>query len=226
MEGKKFEMLASPLSLFYFSDKFEPYVKKLLCSLIKQDMIVVDIGASTGYYTLLASKIMEESGLVFSFEPHPDRFRELTKNLQINKSNSVKAFNLALSDKKGEIKFESKKGLISYGYFMRTEKDAGAITLKTLTLDSFGIDPDIVKMDVEGAELEVLRGMKEILSKGKVKIICEVHPSVLSFLGYNKKEIEEILQFYNYKIYSISEKGLRESQLHSKLNNYLFIKCQ
>lgn len=54
----------------------------------------------------------------------------------------------------------------------------------------------------------MLRGMKNILAKGKVKIICEVHPSQLSSLGYSSEEIVDLLRQYNYNIYLISEKGL------------------
>jgi len=76
----------------------------------------------------------------------------------------------------------------------------------------------------------VLRGMKKILAKGKVKIICEVHPAQLSSLGYSTKEIEEFLRQYNYNIYLISEEEreqkliLIDEILKDTRRHYLFMK--
>jgi len=223
IRGYKFNVRASPQSLLYFSRRFEPHVRNLYCSLLKEGMIVADVGASTGYYTLLASKIVGSTGSVLSFEPEPHRFRELVDNVRINKCNNVKPFKLAVSDKEGETEFEQVNALGS-GCVVKAKKNAKKRTrVKTTTLDSFKIGVDLVKIDVEGAELEVLKGMKKILAKGKVKIICEVHPKKPSSLGYSTKEIEDLLRQYNYDVYLIGEKGLiPTSYLANERGHYLF----
>ena len=229
-KGYKFTVRASPQSLFYFSGRFEPSVTDLYCSLLKEGMTVADVGASTGYYTLLASKIVWGTGLVLSFEPEPHRFRELVDNILINECNNVKPFKLAISDKEGETEFELLDAL-GYGCVVEARKSIEKrkrIRVKTTTLDSFlhslSIeDVDLVKIDVEGAELEVLRGMRKILSRGKVKIICEVHPDRLSSLGYSIEDVENILKEYGYKIYLISPDGLIPTDsIGDKYAHYLF----
>lgn len=224
-KGYKFTVRASPQSLFYFSGRFEPSVTDLYCSLLKEGMTVADVGASTGYYTLLASKIVWGTGLVLSFEPEPHRFRELVDNILINECNNVKPFKLAISDKEGETEFELLDAL-GYGCVVKARKSVEKrkrIRVKTATLDSFKKDIDLVKIDVEGAELEVLRGMRKILSRGKVKIICEVHPDRLSSLGYSIKDVENILKEYGYKIYLISPDGLIPTDsIGDKYAHYLF----
>jgi len=230
MKGYKFTIRVSPQSLFYFSGKYEPNVTNLYCSLLRKGMVVADIGASTGYYTLLASKIVGSTGLVLSFEPEPHRFRELVDNILINKCNNVKPFKLAISDKEGELSFEFADAL-GYGCVVRTRKSAEKskkMQVKAVTLDSFlhslSIkEIDLVKIDVEGAELEVLKGMKEILSQRKVKIICEIHPKGLSSLGYSIEDVENILRKYGYKIYLISSHGLVPTDsIDNKYAHYLF----
>lgn len=223
VKGHKFTIRASPQSLFYFSGRFEPSVTDFYCSLLKEGMTVADVGASTGYYTLLASKIVGKSGLVLSFEPEPHRFRELVDNILINECNNVKPFKLAISDKEGEAEFEL-VDTSGYGCVVRTRKaKKKRIRVKTTTLDSFKKDIDLVKIDVEGAELEVLKGMRKILSRRNVKIICEIHPDGLSSLGYSTKDVENILKKYGYKIYLISPDGLIPTNfIDDKHAHYLF----
>lgn len=226
VQGYKFSVRASPQAVLYFSERFEPYVTNLYCSLLKEGVTVADVGAGIGYYTLLASKIVGNTGAVLSFEPEPHRFREMVDNIQVNKCNNVEPFELAISDKEGTSKFEEVDAFGS-GCVVKARKDAKKIiTLKTTTLDSLKNNFDIVKIDVEGGELEVLRGMKNILAKGKVKIICEVHPEQLSSLGYDTKEIIDLLNYYNYDIYRVNKKRLVPTACLDEYGHYLFARAE
>lgn len=150
VKGWKFNIRASPQAVLYFSERFETNVTNLYCSLLKEGMTVADVGAATGYYTLLASRIVGSTGSVLSFEPEPRRFRELVDNIHVNKCNNVEPFELAISDKEETSKFEEVDAFGS-GCVVKARKDAKKIiTLKTTTLDSFKKDFDIVKIDVEG----------------------------------------------------------------------------
>ena len=195
------------LLALYHNGSHEPHVSSLFCSLLKNGMTVIDVGAFIGYYTLLAAKRVGNSGRVLAFEPSPTAFSLLLKNIKINNWNNIKAFNYAVSDKNGKKIFDLSR--LSFAH----TKSSNTVVVNTVSIDSFlhslSIDDvDLVKIDVEGAELEVLRGMKRILSRGKVKIICEVHPDRLSSLGYSTEDVENILEEYGYEIYLISPDGL------------------
>ena len=208
VDGQKMVAIFDPATkdLLYYKDNYEPPISSLFCSMLEEGMVVLDIGASLGYYTLLAAKRVGDKGEVIAFEPDPVAFRGLLENIRINGWKNVRAFQFAVSDSKGE----RRMGNVTAHKSFAIENDTiGIITVNTISLDSFlDVDPDIIKIDVDGAELEVIKGMKDILNKGKAKIICEVTPSHLSSLGHRAEEIEKILKQYNYNIYSITERGL------------------
>jgi FkbM family methyltransferase len=139
--------------------------------------IVVDAGAFVGRYTLMASKLVGETGRVLSFEPDPRAYQVLKRNIVINKATNVRIFNLALSSCDGQCEFSiNEPGLSSI------EKQTGQKTIiPCRTLDSIMAEEkvtrvDWVKVDVEGSEEEVLKGMTRLLETNrKVKCIFELH---------------------------------------------------
>jgi len=209
----------------YFKRIHEPRVTSIFCSLIKEGDIVVDAGASIGYYTLLAAKRVGKNGYVYAFEPYPPSFKRLMENIKLNNWKNVHAYQLALSDSTKEEKFYvSKSGVVS-GSSFALRRDSICITVKAKPLDDIiKANIDLVKIDVEGAELEVLKGMEKTLAKGKAKIICEVHPKDISLLGYDISEITNLLRKHGYKIYLIDEeRGLIPmNNLSASLARYLF----
>lgn len=222
IDGQKF-YLRSDISPSVEESDIEPHVSSLFRSMLKEGMVVVDVGAAMGFYTLLAAKRIGNSGLCYSFEPDPYCFKTLVKNINVNSWNNVKPFQLALSDRNGKRRMRLFMG------FTSSKNIGGTYIANVVTLDSFlkTTDIDIVKIDVEGAEYEVLRGMKKILELGKVKIICEVHPSHLLSLGYSTTDILDILKQYNYSIYLINEdSGLTPVTTISneRIKHYLFTK--
>ncbi|MDD2665847.1 MAG: FkbM family methyltransferase [Methanocellales archaeon] len=199
VDGQKMVAIFDPATkdLLYYTNNYEPLISSLFCSMLEEGMVVLDIGASLGYYTLLAAKRVGDKGEVIAFEPDPVAFCGLLENIRINGWKNVRAFQFAVSDSNGERKMGN---LTAHKSFAIKNNTIGIITVNTISLDSF--------LDVDGAELEVINGMKKILAKGKAKIIFEVTPSHLSSLGYSAEKIEEILKQYNYNIYSITKSGL------------------
>lgn len=183
--------------MLVYTEDYEPHVTSHFCSLLREGMKVVDIGASLGYYTLLAANRVGKSGEVLAFEPNPFRFKYLLKTIQINGWKNVTAYKLFVSD------------------FDSPEKN-------TVTLDSILTDgADVVKIDVEGMELQVLRGMKRLLSKG-VKVICEVHPKQLPSGGL--RDISSLLRNHDYECYLITQRGLVQATdlLEDERAHYFF----
>lgn len=205
--------LHHPRRCVFYSDTWEYNVSALFCSLLDEGMIVVDVGAGLGYYALLAVKRVGRNGLVIAFEPDPARFKILTKNIRANNCQNVEAFQYAISNSNTKVKMFSSP--------FQKEYVADAVSLDRF----FKRTPDVIKIDVEGGELDVLKGMKEMLKREDIKIICEVHPRSLSSKGQNPIEISRILRELNYKIYLIKGwKLFPINEFKNKREHYFFVK--
>ena len=154
----------------------------------KEGQVVVDIGAQYGDYAILCSKVYKAK--VYTFEPLPENFKEITENIKINGLNErqIQAFNVALGNK-------DKTEVLSYSGDMANNIGEGEkIEVKFRTLDSYKIKPDIMKIDVEGFELDVLEGAVETIKKFHPKIIIETHSKEL------EKRTKEFLSRFDYRL--------------------------
>lgn len=149
--------------------------KKLFEKVVGRGSVVYDIGAHVGFYTLLASKLVGESGKVIVFEPYPPNLIYLKKHLAINHCTNVVVIEAAVSDKTGTERFsegpDNSTGRISGN---------GALTVHIVCLDELVRDkrippPDYVKIDVEGGEYGVIKGMKYVLMNHSPKILLATH---------------------------------------------------
>jgi FkbM family methyltransferase len=171
----------------------------------KEGDIVVDIGAHMGRYTIISSKRVGANGKVVAIEAHPNNFEMLNRNIELNQLTNVIPLNYAVYSKDKKIKLylpEVESGYTIYNTIMsnraRTEDKFVEVNANTLDhlLQLKGImDINWVKIDVEGAELEVLKGATNVLSKSKdIALLIEVHGLD------NYRPILEFLSSYNFKI--------------------------
>jgi len=181
------------------SKEYEPIETKVIKDLIKEGDIVVDAGANIGYYTILLSKAIGPNGKVYAFEPERSRFDLLTKNIKENNCNNVVLVNKALSDKEEKIKFyidKKDKGLS--GILNDSEKYEVAVQATTLD-NEITESIDFMKMDIEGSELNALKGATTSLRSCK-KMVIEVPENRKDF-----NDIKELLINNKYKIERLDE---------------------
>jgi FkbM family methyltransferase len=178
----------------------------------KDGDIVVDIGAHIGRYTIINSKRVGENGKVIAIEAHPDNFEILNRNIKLNKLTNVIPLNYAVYSKQTKLKLYlpvEEPGFTIYNTIMvnRTASEekfteVNANTLDNILLQQNGIshaDINWIKIDVEGAELEVLKGASSILSKSKdISLLIEIHNLHGGTNLY--RQIVEFLDIYNFKI--------------------------
>jgi len=175
----------------------EPLTTKLLSRELKKGMTCLDVGGNIGYYTMLESKIVGDNGKVIAIEPSPPNFKYLKKNLDMQESSNVKAYNFAAGDKDGEVNFlvyKESNGSFTIPDGEKTDLPGDIIRVPSKQLDSFldeiSIDKvDFVRMDVEGYESHIIKGMKKTIEKFKPMFQIEVHSSLLG-----KKGTEEFLR--------------------------------
>ncbi len=183
---------------------YDAYETELLENLVKEGMAVLDIGAHIGYFTLILSKAVGESGAVYAFEPEPKNFSLLSRNIELNKKQNVRLFPLALSNAVGKIKLfldTANLGNMSLALSNIPAIDLeGEIEVETTTLDAFllGKKIDFIKMDVQGAEGLVIAGGEEMLKNNKLKILMEFWPYGLRNLNTDPLLLLKKMETWGY----------------------------
>jgi FkbM family methyltransferase len=161
---------------------YEKYETKLFKKLIKKGMVVVDVGANIGYYTLLAARCVGEEGKVFAFEPDPYNYSLLCKNIEVNGYRNVIPVRKAVFSKTGKMKmFLDKSNLGGHSLSEANVNKSASITIEVTSLDDYFKNTDykidLIKVDVQGSEMEVLEGMTNIINQNdNLKIITEFWP--------------------------------------------------
>lgn len=176
--------------------------------------VVLDIGANLGRYTVIAAKKVKQKGKVISIEANPVVYDLLAKNIELNELTNVVSLNCAVYSEKTQIKFFINKDLKNNQYGT-INPDIGNFGSKGLeqfvnvaanTVDSILTENNIrseevkwMKIDVEGAEFEVIKGSQVLLSNAKnLTIIVEIHNLSNGKTYYN--EIKNLLLSHNFKI--------------------------
>ncbi|MET0244723.1 MAG: FkbM family methyltransferase [Flavitalea sp.] len=164
----------------------------------------VDIGANIGLFTLLASKLVGDSGKVFAFEPFSKSYTNLQLNIDLNKSSNIIAEKLAVTNQERDMilgydEKDQNSGMVSEF----AEFGAGHEHVKAITLDHyFGEVPSslkMIKIDIEGGELNALRGMQSILLEHKPILLIELEEILLMKAGAGIEAIQDYLRSVGYK---------------------------
>lgn len=150
--------------------------------------VIYDIGANVGYFSLLAAQKCRQGGTVHAFEPVPELVADLEAMMDVNKlDGQVTAHTVALSDTNGSVRFytpaSAETGVIATVADDRKLSDESCMEVATVTMDSFVFEqghqpPDVVKLDVEGAEACVLKGAQRVLSEHAPIVLAEVHGAI------------------------------------------------
>jgi FkbM family methyltransferase len=208
VEGNKMYVdVHAPAELLFGT--YEKPVTELFKKEIKQGMTVIDIGAHIGYYTLLAARLVGSKGKVFAFEPAPDNYALLVKNIAINGYKNVIPVQKAIWNKTDRLKlvlcsYESVAHHISVSSNVKEE----IVFVDAISLDEYFKDKstqiDFIKMDIEGAEMFALQGMSNIIKNNKnLKIITEFCPEHLRRVGSSPEEFLLKLMRAGFKVYDI-----------------------
>lgn len=175
---------------------------------VKLGMTVVDLGAHVGYFSLLAAKLVGEKGRVFAFEPAPDNYTLLTKNIAINGYKNVIPIQKAVSNESGQIRLlladDSSQHTI-----LPSSQTAEFVIVDSITLDEFFKDKDckidVIKMDIEGAEMSALEGMANIIKENEnLRIFTEFHPLLLQRSACSPASFLNKLIEYGFKVHLIN----------------------
>jgi FkbM family methyltransferase len=208
-----------------FTGNFEERERRFVERFLVPGMVALDIGAHNGFYTMLAARRVGESGLVIAFEPSPRERKRLLRHLRINRlSANVVVSDLALDRSQGEDTLFVVEGRDTGCNSLRPPVVDGptrAMKIQKTSLDSFlrerGIlKVDLIKMDVEGAELGVLQGAAELLGRQpRPVIMVELADNRSSSWGHPASAVYDHLAERGYEWFSMNWRG-ELSALHRK----------
>ncbi len=206
-----FIMIVNPYEFvgrhIFIEGVYEQDCTNLFSSLIHPGDCVLDIGANIGYFTLLASELVGIGGKVFAFEASPQIMQLLETNVRLNSAGNIVLHEKAVSDRCGVVDFHTSSidnlGLSSMRHL---EEAATKAEVPSVTIDSIMTElPTIrlVKIDVEGAEFLVLKGMSRLIERDKPYIILELTDAFLRQMGSDAAMVCDFLGACNYSLYRL-----------------------
>ena len=158
---------------------YEPHVTKELTTILAESAVFVDVGANIGYFAMLAAARVGATGRVIAFEPNPQNCALIRRSIAANGFAHVVVHEYAGGDVDGEFAID----ITGSNGALRAARHAGDQRVRAVILDTFLADEpriDIVKMDVEGFEGRVVRGMRELLKRHRPVLFTEFSPVELS----------------------------------------------
>jgi FkbM family methyltransferase len=185
---------------------------------IREGDVVWDIGSSIGIYSLFASHVTGSHGKVYAFEPEPNSYNFLKRNCKLNKPDNLTLFNFAIGDVNSEsYLYSSKNGCASHSLICGSNLSRKGVSVRIHSGDYLVEEekvsfPNVVKIDVEGAECKVLSGMHRILSDPRCRfVLLEVHPKKLLNIGKSPLDIRSNLLDSGFTIIKEVNRG---SEIH------------
>jgi FkbM family methyltransferase len=192
---------------------------------LDKNSVFFDVGAHLGEYALIAASIATQ-GKVFAFEPTPHTIRLLEENIALNPTaKKIKVIKQAVSNKVGTAQFviEPESEVNHLPHNQDTKQNT--VKVKTTTLTAIASKYrckkiDLVKIDVEGAELAVLEGAEKLLTKGAIKaFILEINPKANTY-HHSQSELRRLLKKYRYSLFTFTEDGMLRKLGKNQLPNH------
>lgn len=210
----------------------------LLARMLHPSMVFADIGANQGEYTVFAAKRVP-NGRVLSFEPSDSSYRSLEENIRINRFSNVTAYNVGLHEQAGVFEIyepdDTEKARHTPIPGLRNEgvstiykvQDISRLrgTIKVEAFDQVfaetGLDRlDVMKIDVEGAELPVLRGAVTSLKRYRPTILMELNKLTFEAAGYAVSDVVGFLADLNYEFYTVGDYRFLDAWRFGLLGRY------
>ena len=183
-------------------------------------LCVLDIGGHIGLVSLPVSKVLAKGGRVFAFEPSKANRQMLQEHADINALSNIEVVeHLVGAEEKESVEFfENPEPSGMNSVVISKHHDAYTqVTKRQITVDGFcheqGLRPDVIKIDVEGAELGVLRGARETLKRAHPTIFLSVHPREIGLLGESLEGLSALIKELGYECRNVDGSHVEEFAL-------------
>lgn len=200
-------------SVNFNEDPNEKNVLDHLANLLHPGTIFVDIGANSGKYTFCANKSIER-GSIYAIEPDSIKFGQLKENClkwETLSDNKIHTLQIAISQKEEQLKFYAANSPTIGRIFQQNlsyvkDEIRDTVAWEETIIDSFSLDtlftainPDLIKIDVVGDELNILQGSTKILQQGKTRFLIKISHSAVLTDKNNQKSIDNFMQPFGYR---------------------------
>ncbi|MEU6959244.1 FkbM family methyltransferase [Streptomyces chrestomyceticus] len=196
----------------YLFGVWEPHLTRWLERRLRPGDVFVDVGANIGYYSLLASRLVGEKGAVVALEASPDFHRVLRKQVAINGCGNVRAVNAAISDREEMLTFilasshnMGANSIVPYAGEAESTFEVAAQPLSDVLSTDELARARVIKIDVEGAEGSVVRGLVPLLDqlRSDAELAIEVTPQRMLELGESAEELLGALRAHGFHMYRL-----------------------
>ena len=200
---------------------------------------VYDVGGDQGIYTLFFASRVGDKGRVITFEPNPESHRRIVANVELNQFGNVDVRHLGLGAERGKLTFVFPEGEPARGSAdariqaqLLQEKNPQTIEIEVNSLDSEVAaaalpPPDLVKIDVEGLEMDVLLGMKETLRLRRPKLFIEVHGADTESKDDNARRVVSFLLDAGYSVYHVeSQQQITRANIETARQGHIYCEPQ
>jgi len=229
IEGKNMFIDTGDSMSLSVNGSISSFQKKILQDEINPGDNVVTVGAHIGYFELEMSTLVGNSGKVFAFEPHPDNYKLLVKNMKLNNCKNVVTEQLAVSNSSGKTHLSSNKNSLLNRILLKNDLycDSDLLSVKSIRLDDYFKNYkgklNLLMIDVEGAESFVIDGAKRIIHKNRnIKIVLEFCPKQMIVYGIDPTVMLDKISSMGFKLYDINEdkKKLECKEISEFINQY------
>ena len=206
------------------SEDYEIDSMKLVCRLLCEGDTAVDVGANVGLYSLLMGKLVGKGGKVYSFEPAQDSFRILIGHIELNSLGEVIEANQVLVGSEASVRMfyeDGMKGTNRVGGSTCPGFQSLLVGRQTIVLDDFlaskGRWPKLIKIDVEGYEIHVLRGARETLKASQCTVLCELHSNLWYAMGNEWKDMISLMAEVDYGLFHLNGEVFKDFDLSGRV---------
>jgi FkbM family methyltransferase len=218
----------------YYCSCVEAKETRELTKLVRPDWTFFDVGAYFGYYALLVSQISKGQASVHAFEPLPANYQLLLEHKELNGFGNLHAHQVAVSDRSGEVEFRVPPASANYVGWIVGEgerpDESVRLTVRSVSLDAFVSENDIrqvdfIKIDTEGAEVNVLRGAVDTVERFRPAMMIELFPDGLSRYGRTPDELSRLIHDWGYTTYRATRTGLKRFDDFASVDMYCNVFC-
>jgi FkbM family methyltransferase len=194
-----------------FDASYEPEVIDIMRRVLKPGDCAIDGGANIGFFTTLMGVMVGEEGMILAFEPAADNVKKLCENIAL-RNTPAKVISQPLWDKceKVTLHLGPGEGCHSLRPLMyKTDETIDKQVMEATTIDTWNVAPRLIKLDIEGSEVNALMGAVETISKHHPYIISEWNSNALSWFGRAGGDISSFVrEKFGYATFVLEEKGV------------------
>jgi len=186
-----------------------------LATMVNTD-VLFDIGGNIGVISMILAKKMKPGSVIYSFEPAPLSYKYLADTARVQKGNArIVPVNNAVSNNNGKLYFTNDGN--SCTNHIAAENEAGTISIDAITIDVFCsknlVIPQVMKIDIEGAEYWALEGMQQVLKNNNCHVLVEIHESYLRDNNITGKMFGSLVDAIGYKVYNVKGAVIKSDEI-------------